>query len=217
MILRFAFAPALSSATRRLSASLALASLVLGFSASVRAAAPYDLVPLNPASPNYAKVFSGVKINDPVPQPDKFKAGDEILSAVYAYLCPNSPVVGNIAYRDRLFVLLDHRLGITAAGNDLNDISFVYQAAYAYMLMKYHRPTEISASRVATYESGIAKSNNAIISGNPLLYDQGVLANLWLNGDIRLAMAVYFGGLAVNDPVRATKAQNAIDNVMSVA
>ncbi len=217
MILRFAFASALSSATRRLSVSLALASLVFGFSAAVRAAAPYDLVPLNPASPNYAKVFSGVKINDPVPEPSIFKAGDEILSAVYAYLSPNSPVVGNTAYRDRLFILLDHRLGMTAAGNNLTDISFVCQASYAYMLMKHYRPDEISPARVATYEAGIAKTNAAVISGNTLLYDQGVLANLWLNGDIRLAMATYFGGLAVGDVTRATKARNAIDNVMSAA
>ena len=57
----------------------------------------------------------------------------------------------------------------------------------------------------------------SVLADNPLVYDNGVLANLWLNGDLRLAMGVYFGALARNEPLVAEKARAAIDGVMSKA
>ena len=197
--------------------ALTVFSLVVGFASPACGAAPYDLLSLNPASPNYAQIFNGVKIGDSVPQAETFKAGDEILLATCAYLCPTSPVVGNTGYRDRLFVLLDHRFGLWAAGNQLGDIGCIWQAAYAYLMMKRHRPVDISAERVSLYETALARNQTATLTGNPLLYNQGLLANLWLNGDIRLAMSLYFGALALGDNAIAEKARAAIDNVASIA
>ncbi len=199
-----------------IAAVIVVGTLVTGVSA--QAAAPYDLLPLNSSSPNFPSVFSNVLIADAtVVAPSNFKDGEEILSATYAYLHPTSPFYNNTAYRDRLFVLLDYYLGLWAAGNQLRDIGFSWQISYAYMLMKYYRPAEISASRKITYESGINNENAEVLAGTPLVYEQGLLADLWLNGDIRLAKGVYFGGLAVGDTVKAETARTRIDGVMSKA
>ncbi|MBC8011318.1 MAG: hypothetical protein H7067_14620 [Burkholderiales bacterium] len=208
--------------SRRLLALVATAAALAG-SVCVSSAAPSDLLDLNEASPNYANVFNGVKIGNATPETDSFKTGDEILLAAYAYLAPDSPVFNNTAYRDRLFVLLDKRLGDAAANIGRRDIGWSWQAAYAVLLLKTHRPTELSAARLSTYHSGLSLNSNSILTFYPassLIYDQtpGVLAQIWLNGDIRLAKAVYFGGLAVGDATnlaRAEKARAAIDGVMT--
>ncbi|MCU0792464.1 MAG: hypothetical protein MUE42_06360 [Opitutaceae bacterium] len=202
--------------TRRLSALFAASALAL--SATPAFAAIQDLLPLNSASPNYASVFGGVKINNTTPETDPFKAGAEMLSAAYAYLHPQSVVYNNPAYRERLFVLLDHRLGLAASGSNLRDIGWSWQAAYAYLLFKHHRAAELTPARIATYEAGLAANNTAIISEKPLIYEDGVLAQVWLNGDVRLAMSVYFAGQALGDAnslALAEKARAAIDGVMT--
>jgi hypothetical protein len=178
--------------------------------------APDDLVPLNSGAPNYANVFArGVKTGDPVPQPETGKAGEEILLAVYAYLAPDSPVQGQAPYLERLFVLLDHRFGIWGGGDELRDIGSIWQAHYAYYLVKQKAPETLSPARTALYENAIQVNQASILADNPLLYDQGILAHGWLNGDIRLAMALYFGALASNDSATAETARRAIDNVLA--
>jgi len=180
------------------------------------AAAPDELVPLNPAAPNIAAVFPrGVKTGDPVAQPDTHKAGEEILLAVYAYLSPDSPVKGQAAYLDRLLVLLDHRFGLWAGGDELRDIGSIWQAHYAYYLLKQHAPDSLSPARIALYDDAILTNQTSILSDNPLLYNQGILAQGWLNGDIRLAMALYFGALARGDAATAETARKSIDDVLS--
>lgn len=194
---------------------LLVAAIVFG-QQMVTASSPSNFVTLNPATPNYATIFpTGVLIGNSTPPTETFKAGDEILLAVYAYLAPTSPVVGNTAYRDRLFVLLDDRFARWAAGNELGDIGWIWQAAYAYYLLKTHSPADLTPTRIALYEAGIVRNQTHVLDGNPLLYDQGILANLWLNGDIRQAKSVYFGALARGDAANAEKARKAIDTVMT--
>ena len=192
-----------------------VATVFLGLH-TVAASAPSDFVALNPAAPNYATIFpTGVAIGNTTPQPETFKAGEEILLAVYAYLAPTSLVAGNTAYRDRLLILLDDRFARWAAGNELADIGSIWQASYAYFLLKTHAPADLSPSRVTLYEAAILRNQNHILTDNTMLYNQGILANLWLNGDIRLAKGVYFGALARGDAANAEKARTAIENVMT--
>jgi hypothetical protein len=198
--------------------AILITGFCLGVTTPGHATGPTDLVPLNPAAPNYATIFpNGVKAGDPVPQAESFKAGDEMLLAVYAYLAPDSPVVGQTAYRDRLLLLLDDRFRLWASGEQLRDIGSIWQAHYAYFLLNAHVPAEISPERRTLYEAAIVRNETSILSDNPLLYNQGLLAQLWLNGDIRLAMAVYFGALARGDTATAEKARRAIDNVMTLS
>lgn len=190
--------------------------LCLTLAAQSATAAPEEIIPLNPAAPNYATIFpTGVLVGNSTPQAESFKAGDEILLAAYAYLAPTSPVAGDTAYRDRLLVLLDDRFARWAAGDELADIGWSWQAAYAYFLLKTHSPSDLSPARVTLYEEAILRNQTHILDGNPLLYDQGILANLWLNGDIRQAKSVYFGALARGDATNAEKARKAIDTVMT--
>lgn len=181
-------------------------------------AAPHALLPLHPASPNHARVFNNVRVGDTVPAAETFKAGEEILNAAHAYLNPTSAVFNQTDYRDRLLLLLDHRFGLWNAGQNLGDIGFAWQACHAYQLFKYHRPAELSPERRAAYERAIDRHNAHVLAASPLIYDQGLIAQLWLNGDIRLAMSVYFGGLAVGDAAnlaRAEKARATIDGLMA--
>ncbi len=192
------------------------AGICFGLMAPGHAANPAELIPLNLAAPNYASIFpNGVKTGDPVAQPDSGKAGEEILLAVYAYLAPDSPVRGDTAYRDRLLLLLDDRFGRWAAGSELRDIASIWQASYAYFLLKAHRPDDISPPRAALYDSAVTRNQTSILADSPLLYNDGPLAQVWLNGDIRLAMALHFGALALDDAATAEKARAALDNVMT--
>ena len=196
---------------------LLLAAIVLSLPA-VSARPPAELVRLNPASPNFPGLFSrSVKTGDPVAEPKVDRAGREMLLAVYAYLSPSSPAVGDTAYRDRLLVLLDDRCGRWAQGKELGHISIscIWEASYAYFLLKSHDPASISEARKTLYESALEKNQTHIFNEDRMLYDQGLLANLWLNGDIRLAKSVYFGALARNDNEAAEKARRAIDTVMT--
>jgi hypothetical protein len=81
--------------------------------------------------------------------------------------------------------------------------------------LKSHEPAALSEERRLLYERALEKNQFHILKDNGLLYDQGLLANLWLNGDIRLAKAVYFGALARGDAEAAEKARRAIDTVMT--
>ncbi len=191
-------------------------ALSLTLSGLATAAVPSDLLPLNPTAPNYATIFpKGVQIGNPVAPAERFKLGHEVLLAVYAYLAPTSPVVGDTSYRDRLLVLLDDCFGRWAQGKELADITCLWEASYAYYLLKTHDPGALSEARVGLYESALEKNEARILKDNRLLYDEGILANLWLNGDIRLAKSVYFTALARNDAVTAGKARRAIDEVMT--
>lgn len=184
-------------------------------SAAASGTAPPQLVPLSTAAPNYDSIFPrGVKIGDDVPQENTHKAGEEILLAAYAYLAPDSPVKGHITYLDRLFVLLDHRFGLWGSGEELRDIGSIWQAHYAYYLLKWHIPQEISPDRAVLYEAAILRNQNSILADNPLLYNKAILANGWLNGDIRLAMGLFFGALARGDTDTAEIARRAIDEVL---
>lgn len=199
---------------------LSVAAALSAMNASV-AAVPYDLLPLNKSSPNYAAVFSNVQTGSRTSTTDPnytpFKAGHEMLSAVYAYLSPASPYFNQTEYRDRLFVLLDQHFGLWQSGEKLGDIGFAWQSCYAYMLMKHYRPNEISPTRKAMYEAAIALSNAYVLSHRRAVMDLGQLADLWLNGDIRMAKSVYFGATALGDTHAAAKAKNSIDTLMSRA
>lgn len=198
--------------TMKLPSLFAAAPLCVGLALSATAE---DMVPLNPAAPNYTSVFPrGVRTGDTVPQPETGKAGEEILLAVYAWLSPDSPVKGEAAYLDRLLVLLDHRFGLWGAGQQLRDIGSIWQAHYAYHLLKRKAPETLTPERVALYEDAILVNQTSILSDNPLLYQQGILAQGWLNGDIRLAMALYFGALARGDSATAETARKALDDVL---
>ncbi len=205
-------------AALRWPALLCAALCLLG--TALHAAPPYDLPTLKTSAPNYNKFYTNVLISSSTVTTDAFRMGEEVLHGVLGYLCPTSPVYNSTLYRDRMFIVMDEiaaRWNATSTA-DLDEIGYAWQMAYAYMLMKYHRPAEISPARVTAYETAIARSNSYILStSNPLLYDQRLLANLWLNGDIRLAMSVYFGGTALGNTTNATKAQRAIDEVMSMA
>lgn len=194
---------------------LLLAAVIFG-AHTAQARSPGELVPLNPAAPNFPGLFSrGVKTGHPIAEPNGFKAGHEMLLAAYAYLSPSSPAVGDTACRDRLLVLLDDRFGRWAEGKELADISCIWEASYAYFLLKTHDPSALSEERRVLYERALERNQAHILKDNSLLYDQGLLANLWLNGDIRLAQAVYFGALARADAGAAEEARRAIDTVMT--
>lgn len=182
------------------------------------AAPPYDLPTLKSTAPNYNRFYTNVLISSATVPTDDFRIGDEILNGILGYLCPTSPVYNNTAYRDRVLFLMDAVATRWNSSTDFAEIGYAWQMNYAYLLLKHHRPAELSAARVTAYESALAANHTHVLTvSNPLLYDQRLLANLWLNGDIRLAMGVYFGALALGNTTNATKAQRAIDEVMSMA
>lgn len=214
---------------RALSLTVGLSAASAFLSSSALAEPDIDFFPLKSDAKNFNHLFSSslVKTGNSTPETDSFRAGREIVLAIYGYLHTDSPVPAHNrqAFLDRLLVLLDHRLGNAANGTytgwALRDIGWAYHSAYAYWLLKKYAPDypaiglALTPQRRATYETGLGNMITSILAENSLVYDQGVLANLWLNGDMRLAMGVYFGALARGEPAVAEKARAAIDGVLA--
>lgn len=199
---------------------LAAAATALALPGLARAASPlarpWDFPRLDPASPIFPRLYSTVRPSSQTPPRDSFQLADETLACAYAYLHPQSPHRHQPAYRERLLRLLDARLSPWNRGERLTDMSGAFQASYAYLLLLRHRPQDLGARR-AGWESGLRKFSHAILAEKPLLYDRHVLASLWLNGDIRSAIAVHLAGIALDEPRFRDRAAAAIDRVMTRA
>ncbi|MEM0966333.1 MAG: Ig-like domain-containing protein [Verrucomicrobiota bacterium] len=175
-----------------------------------------DFPRLNPDSPIFSQLYSDVQVGNDSATGTGFNEGFECINAAYAYLHPQSPHQNNPAYLARLLVLLEARISRWENGQDLRDISGTFGTSYAYMLLKHHSPEDITSQQQAEWDRGIDKMCAEILEDS-LLFDDHILASLWLNGEIRLALGVYCGGVALGNVDYQTKAQEAIDLVMSQA
>jgi len=189
--------------------------------AAVARAEVWDLPNLSTGYPLYGLLYSDVQVDEVAATGaiNNFKEGAETLSAVYAYLHPQSPRRYDADVLARLKRLLDARFDVWAAatGRGLSDIAGAFQSAYAYMLLKHHRPSDLTAPEIDGWEAAMVKFCDYNLSDGTLLYDDHILADLWLNGDIRIAKAIYFSGVALSNTTYQDKAQQAIDRVMTRA
>jgi hypothetical protein len=169
----------------------------------------------NPANnPQLAAAFNGVKTGNTT-FTKSFAEADELLLATMAYLHPSSPYKNQQAYLDRTLLLLDSVLGGWNNGRmPLNEMSFCFQATVTYLMLKQYKPTAIPANRQTDWEAGIRKNIAAILAAKPDMYDRHIVGSIWLNGDIRLVLGVYFGSLALNDSVSAAIAKTVIEDIM---
>ena len=170
---------------------------------------PFTFPTLSTTYPLYSQLYSDVQVgNSTAAGAGSGKEGAETLSAVYAYLHPQSPHQYDPDYLARLKVLLDASFGVWAAasGSALSDIACSFQCAYTYMLLKHHRPGDLTAAEIADWEAALVTFCDYNLSKNTLLYDDHILAQLWLNGDIRIAKAIYFAGIALSNTTYQSEA-----------
>ncbi|MDF7826158.1 Gfo/Idh/MocA family oxidoreductase [Pontiellaceae bacterium B12227] len=212
------------NAGNRAGVSMSLKKCIVSFllfMAAVVGAEVWDLPSLSTNYPLYGQLYSDVQVGNGTATGaiNNFKEGAETLSAVYAYLHPQSSYQYDADVLARLKVLLNARFDVwtAASGNGLTDIAGSFQCAYAYMLLNHHRPFDLTALEITDWEAAMAKFCDYHLSAGTLLYDDHILADLWLNGDIRIAKAIYFSGVATGNSVYQTKAQQAIDLVMTQA
>ncbi|MEI7505129.1 MAG: hypothetical protein WCJ61_17780, partial [Paludibacter sp.] len=171
-------------------------------------------IPEQSTNPHLATAFTGVKTGN-VTFTKSMAEADEMLLAAMAYLHPSSPYKNQQLVLDRLTLLLDTVLGGWNNGRQpLNDMQFCFQATTSYLMLKQYKPTAIPANRQADWEAGIRKNIDKILTTNVNVYTNHIVGALWLNGDIRLAMGIYFGSLALNDAASAAKAKTVIEDLM---
>lgn len=177
-----------------------------------------ELPPLNESAPLYDKLFSDVKVGEAKVDNRGFNEGNEIINAVFAYLHPQSDLRHDPAVLDRLKALLNPRFASYAAEekNKRNDIASVFQAQYAYALLKHHRPDDV-ADVTQAWDAGARAVIDFLLEDREVIFTRHEVAGLWLNGDIRLALAVYFAGRATDDAAAAETAATTIDQVMTRA
>ena len=165
-------------------------------------------------NPHLATAFSGVKTGDVTFNNNNTEA-EELLVATMAYLHPSSPYRNQQVYLDRALFLLDKVLGGWNSGAmPLNDMIFGLSAPASYLMLKQYKPSALTPQQQSNWEAGIRKNVDAIITAAPEIYSGNVVGALWLNGDIRLACCVYFGGIVLNDSVAVAKAKNVIEVLM---
>lgn len=189
------------------------------YTPSIVTAQTLNLLPNIPeplTNPHLATAFNGVNTgNTTWPPANYFKDADEVLLATMAYLHPSSPYKDNQAYLDRALFILDKVLGGWNDGSmPLNEMTFCLHAPVSYLMLKQYKPSAITPQQKANWEAGIRKNIDAIILAAPEIYNQNIVGALWINGDIRLACTVYFGGIALNDAVAVAKAKNVIEVLM---
>ncbi|MFZ4456871.1 MAG: T9SS type A sorting domain-containing protein [Bacteroidales bacterium] len=172
-------------------------------------------IPEPATNTHLATAFSGVKTGVTT-----FSASitqsDELLLAAMAYLHPSSPYKNQQAVLNRLTLLLDSTLGAWDSGKlPLNDMMFSFHAAVSYLMLKQYQPSAIPSGKKAIWESGIRKNIDAVVAGSPNLYANKIIGSIWLNGDLRRAMGVYFGALALGDNTLAADTKAVIEGVMT--
>ncbi|MEM6259223.1 MAG: hypothetical protein AAGI37_13140 [Planctomycetota bacterium] len=177
----------------------------------------WELPPINPDSPLFDQLFASVKVDSDEVTGRGFKEGDEILNCAYAYLHEQSPHRYDPAYRDRLLALMQPRFEAFNAGKHRNDIAFVFQTMYAYMLLKKHRPEDVEQFVEAWDQGARSTAEYIMYDGRSHVFTDQILGGLWLNGDIRLGLASYFAGVAIEDPQIQDVAASAINDVMTQA
>lgn len=171
-------------------------------------------IPEVDTNPHLSYAFSGVKTGNTT-FTRSFAEADEILQASLAYLHPSSPYKNQQLVLDRLFLLLDTVLnGWNNGTQPLNEMQFCFQATVSYLMLKQYKPSVISSMRKTSWEAAIRKNIDAILAAKPDMYDRQIVGSVWLNGDERLAMGVYFGGLAINDLSAAAKAKSVLEDCM---
>lgn len=184
---------------------------------AIPVSAPLVLPVLDAAMGKFPTAFlSGIDVVNTTASGRGFPEGAETLWAAYAYFHPSSPAQGNVAYRDRLLLLLDARF--SANWNNAVDYGMdgAFHALYAYALLKHYEPERVAAFDW-NWKQGIESYVAKVFLANPNLYDRHILGSLWLNGDIRFALGVYFAGIALQKPAWVNKAQAVLDNVMPEA
>jgi hypothetical protein len=172
-------------------------------------------IPEPATNPHLATAFNGSIGTNTWPPTSHFRDADQLLLATMAYLHPSSPHKDKQTYLDRTLFLLEKVLGGWNDGTmPLNEMTYGLSAPVSYLMLKQYKPSTITPQQQANWESGLRKNIDKIILEAPEMYRDGIVGAVWLNGDIRLASAVYFGGIALNDPIAVAKAKNVIEVLM---
>ncbi len=176
---------------------------------------------LLPAIPDYtnntqaAVMWKGVQLSNPsfktILTPSLY---DEVWYASMSYFHPQSPYYHNPLALKRTQTLLDSMLTNWSNNLYLTSFNYTVEATYAYLLLKTYLPDSIPTDRKPIWEKGIANLITATLK-KPLMYDSLMVGSVWLNGDIRFAIAVVLGGTALGDTVSVAKARNVIEHVMT--
>jgi hypothetical protein len=172
-------------------------------------------IPEPATNPHLATAFNGVKTGT-LTYAKTVTQSDEMLLAAMAYLHPSSPYKNQQPILDRLNVLLDSVFSGWNSGKlPVNDMMFSFHSAVSYLMLKQYKPTAIPVGKQTLWEAAIRKNIDAIVAATPNVYSKKIVGSLWLNGDLRRCLGVYFGALALNDTVLAPLAKNIIEDVMT--
>ena len=196
---------------------IVLLGFILG-SLSVSFGQQLNLLPTIPDyanNPQAAVMWKGVQLANPsfktILTPSLY---DEVWYASMAYFHPQSPYYHNPLALKRTQTLLDSMLTNWSNNLYLTSFNYTVEATYAYLLLKTYLPDSIPMDRKPIWENGIANLIKATLN-KPLMYDSAMVGSVWLNGDIRFAIAVVLGGTAIGDTAAVAKARNVIENVMT--
>lgn len=170
-----------------------------------------DLLPLNPDFPRLNDIFEYPKIGDTSVPSRSRDISSETLNGIYTYLHPQSPYQYDPDLLERLKLLLDTRFNEYTSGTGLGDMIGCFEASYSYMLLKHHSPGSLTPEEISAWESALIAFTEDQLENFTRIYDDHSIANQWLNGDVRMAMAVYFTGAITSNFTYQQKAADAIN------
>ncbi len=168
---------------------------------------------LLPTIPNYnsnpfvSSMYFYVRLNATDFTGDSIGQGREIEQTAIGYCHPQSTHRGELAYKTRLLLLLDHVFSLPA------DFGFYSQAVYAYAILKKEFPNDISAARKASWEASIKKTVDNYLTDIGGRWKTKDIRPVWYNAEVRWALGIYLSGVVLNNPTYKTEGSAFFDEV----
>lgn len=158
---------------------------------------PLNVAPtvVEDGNPFLNQAFTSNKTGSP-DIPSSFSLGTELRTTALGYCHPQSPNAGDTAYRDRLFLLMDHT-ATSLFGN--GDFAWFPSFAHAYALLLSSCAEPLSASRQSMYEDHLRATADGLIVSRGDIWANKKAELVWYNADVRWALGVYLAGLALGD------------------
>jgi hypothetical protein len=169
-----------------------------------------NLLPTIPnynANPFVSSMFYYVRLNATDFTGDAISKGREVEQTAIAYCHPQSTHRGELVYKTRLLLLLDHIFSLSG------DFGSYSQGVYAYAILKKEFPNDISATRKTTWEASIKSITDKYLASLGDRWKTKDIRPVWYNAEVRWALGVYLSGVVLNNQTYKTEGSAFFDEI----
>jgi hypothetical protein len=180
---------------------------LLLFSFSTQAQNLLPTIPNYSSNPFVASMFYYVRLNATDFTGDAISQGREVEQTAIGYCHPQSTHRGELAYKTRLLLLLDHIFSLPG------DFGSYSQAVYGYSILKQEFPNDISTAQKTKWEASIKSITDKYLTSLGGRWKTKDIRPVWYNAEVRWALGVYLSGVVLNNQTYKTEGSAFFDEV----